>query len=134
MMPVHARRFRTTRWSIIVIVLLLAGPLACNGDCAGVGRPAFSIDVLDDVNGLPAAQGATVYVFRRPDMVLVDVVQGTENSQRIVAAWDQNGRFDVLLEKAGFWPWTQNNVLVETYSTCTTRTVNLTARLRLRTT
>ena len=134
MMATHSRHFRATRWRSIAIVLLLVGLIACNSDCAGVGRPAFSIDVLDDVNGLPAARGSTVYVFRRPDMVQVDAVQGSENSQRILAAWDQSGRFDVLLEKAGFWPWTQNNVLVETHSTCTTKTVNLTARLRLRTT
>ena len=133
-MATHFRRARVSHWTSIALVLLLAGPIACNSDCAGVGNPAFSIDVLDDVNGLPAARGATVYVFRRPSMELVDAVEGGEHSQRIVAAWDESGRFDVLVEKDGFWPWTMNNVLVETHSTCTTKTVNLTARLRLRTT
>jgi hypothetical protein len=114
-----------------IAVLFAAASTACNGDCAGVGRPAFSIDVIEDATGRPAAMGATLYVFRRPDYVLVDAVVGVD-PQNIVAAWDQEGRFDVLLEKAGFWPWTQNNVLVETHSSCTTKTVNLTARLRLR--
>jgi len=123
---------RVTRHLGIVIVLL-AGATACEGDCAGVGRPAFSIDVVDAATGRAAATGATVYVFQRPDLSLVAAV-ASEDTVRILAAWDQSGRFDVLLEKAGYWPWTRNNVLVETHSSCTTRTVHLIARLRARST
>ena len=132
-MAIRTALWRATRRRGIAILLLVAGPMACNGDCAGVGSPAFSIDVLDDATGRAAATGSTVYVFRRPDLTLVDSVEA-QDTLRILAAWDQTGRFDVLLEKAGYWPWTQNNGLVETYSTCTTKTVALTARLRRRST
>lgn len=116
-----------------MVIVTLIGATACGGDCAGVASPAFSIDVVDAVTGRAAATGATVYVFRRPDLSLVDAV-ASEDTLRILAAWDQSGRFDVLLEKAGYWPWTQNNVLVETHASCTTRTVHLIARLRVRST
>ena len=131
MMATRSEVFPAALRSGIAVVLIAAGSLACNGDCAGVGSPAFSIDVIEDATGLPAAAGATAYVFRRPELTLVDAVE-SEDTQRILAAWEQSGRFDVLVEKTGYWPWTQNNVLVETYSTCTTKTVNLIARLRRR--
>jgi len=117
----------------LLILMLAAGSINCNGDCAGVGNPAFSITVLDDASGRAAATGATLYVFRRPDLSLVDSV-ASQDTLRILAAWDQEGRFDVLLEKDGYWPWTENNVLVETHESCSTKTVHLMARLRRRST
>jgi len=114
--------------------LALAGtallPGAC-GDCAGVGRPAFEVTVLENSTGVPAASGATLFVFKRPDYRLVDSAMA-QDSLRIDAAWDEEGRFDLLLERPDYWPWTVNNVAVTTESNCSIKTVFLIARLRRR--
>lgn len=113
---------------------LVAAWLSGCGDCAPVGRPAFSITVLDHETGAAAASEATVYVFRRPDFTLVDAALALD-TLRILAAWGgQEGRFDVLLEKSGYWPWSAQNISVGSDASCSTVTVNLTARIRRRVT
>jgi hypothetical protein len=108
----------------------VAGLSACDGgDCAGVGRPAFEVTVLDARSDTPIAAGATVYLFRHPELARVDSVTGRYDAERIWT-YDATGRFDVLVEKPGYFPWTRENVRVE--GECTTETVFLTVRLRRR--
>lgn len=103
---------------------------ACaSGDCAGVGRPAFEVTVLDALTDAPIAAGATVYLFRRPELARVDSVTARSDGERIWT-YDATGRFDVLVEKPGYYPWTRENVQVK--GECTTETVFLTVRLRRR--
>lgn len=131
-MEIRTGRIGAVLIRAVLFGVLVAGSVACGGDCAGVGQPAFEITVVDDATGRAAARGATAYVFSLPDYSLVDAVVA-EDTLRVRAAWDREGLFDVLVEKDGYWPWTRNSVMVETHSGCTTKTVHLTARLRLRT-
>ena len=97
--------------------------------CAGVGRPAFEVSVEDAQTQAPIAAGATVYVFRRPELARIDSVTGRADTERIETR-DTKGRFDVVVEKPGYFPWTRENINVG--GDCTTETVALTARLRRR--
>jgi hypothetical protein len=47
-----------------------------------------------------------------------------------MAGWDDSGIFDVVVEKAGYYPWTSEHVSVEEH--CSTETAFLEARLRKR--
>jgi hypothetical protein len=101
--------------------------LGCEGaDCAGIGRPAFEVGVVDARSGAPIADSAVVYVFRLPDLVRVDSVLGRSASERIWTS-ERTGRFNVVVERLGYFPWTTENR--EVTSACSVRTVSLTARL-----
>jgi hypothetical protein len=99
----------------------------CQGaDCAGVGRPAFEVTVVDARTGTAIADGAVVYVFRLPDLVRVDSVLGRSAAERIWTS-ERTGRFNVVVERLGYFPWTTENR--EVTSACSVKTVSLTARL-----
>jgi hypothetical protein len=71
-----------------------------------------------------------VYVFRRRDLARVDSVLGGADDQRIETL-DAKGRFDVVVEKSGYYPWTRQDLAVG--GDCSTNTVALTASLLRRT-
>jgi hypothetical protein len=118
---------RSGRVAIAISVVVAMN--AC-GDCAAVGWPAVSVGVVDYTTGAPAASGAVLYVFRHQQTEVLDSSIGKQDAEKLVAAWEQRGRFDVLVEKAGFFPWTATNVQVT--GDCSVETVSLTARIRRR--
>jgi len=112
-----------------MLVWVVPGGTGC-GDCAGVGAPAFRVQVLDAGTGAEIAQGATLYVFRINSSIVLDSISGHSDIDQLLAAWDQTGRFDLIVEKAGYFAWTLSDV--EVVGDCTVETVSLIARLRRR--
>ena len=117
--------FRRTA-GLAVAALAAAVLTACNGDCAGVGRPAFEVTVLDARTGASVADGATVYLFKLPELIRVDSATLQHAEGRIWTS-DLQGRFNVVVERPGYYPWTTENRQVG--GECSTETVFLTARL-----
>lgn len=112
-------------------VAILAGAsvllTSCNdGICAGVGRSAFEVTVVDARTGAALADSAVVYVFRLPELTRVDSA-AHRGPERIWAAMDQSGRFRVVVERPGYLPWSADEQRVT--QTCSVNTVFLTARL-----
>jgi hypothetical protein len=98
------------------------------GDCAGVGRPAFEVTVVDARTGISVVDSAVVHVFRLPGFVRVDSATREWVPGRIGAAMHQSGRFTVVVERPGYYAWTAENRAVT--SNCNyVETVFLTARL-----
>ena len=114
----------------LLLAVVGAGPLGCKGDCAGVGAPAVDVTVVDAETGTSIAAGATLYLFRTGQAVRADSVTGGPRSMTLLAGWDDEGQFDVVVERPGYFPWTANGVRVD--GDCTTETAFLTARLRPR--
>ena len=118
-----------TRWRPrTLLAACTAFTAGCEGaDCAGVGNPAFSVAVVDARSNAPIADGAVVYVFRLPDLVRVDSVLGRSASEPIRTS-ERTGRFNVIVERPGYFPWTAENR--EVTSVCSVvSTVALSARL-----
>jgi hypothetical protein len=111
---------------VIPIFPLLAGVLTGCGDCAGVGRPAFEVTVVDAGTGASLSDSATVYVFQLPELIRVDSATRQMSEGRIWTS-DRKGRFKVVVERPGYYPWTAENR--EVRGECSTETVFLTARL-----
>ena len=118
-----------------VIPTLLAGIVACaalvsaceGADCAGVGRAAFEITVLDARSSASLTDSVVVYVFQLPELVRVDSATRQIEPGRYPAAFDHSGRFNVIVERPGYFPWTTENRQV--IEKCSVETVFLTARL-----
>jgi hypothetical protein len=111
----------------LALTAALAG-MACGGDCAGVGAPAVRVTVLDlDTNG-PIARDATLSLFFSNASTPIEVVTGQADTDLLAVGIDHTGRFDVLVEKPGYYPWTSTDV--EVNAACTVETVSLTAYLR----
>lgn len=116
---------------LAAIALALTAPLAgtaCKGDCAGVGAPAIRVTVLDFDSHRQIAQGAILSLFFSGASTPIEVVTGQGNADPLTAGIDHTGRFDVLVEKPAYYPWTIVGVEVE--GACTVETVSITARLR----
>ena len=96
------------------------------GDCAGIGRPAFEVSVVDARTGASIADSAVVYVFEHPELTRVDSATRQYFPGRIWTL-DRGGTFNVVVERPGYYPWTTQNRKVK--SACTTETVFLVARL-----
>lgn len=112
-----------------LLVLLLLGAHGC-GDCAGLGAPAVAVKIVDAQTQLPVASGATLYLLESGTGVRVDSVTSTTDIEEVRAGWDLRGTFDIVVEKAGYFPWTMNHVVVD--GDCTVKTRFLTATLRKR--
>jgi len=113
---------------IAVVVAFTSLAAACDGgDCAGVGRPAFEVTVLDARTGAPITDSVVVYVFQLPDLARVDSATRQSAPGRIPAADERSGRFNVVVERPGYFPWTAENRQV--IEKCSVETVFLTARL-----
>jgi hypothetical protein len=115
---------------LAVMGLVLAMPVDTTGcgDCAGVGAPAVRVTVLDFDTNASIAPGATLSLFPSNASTPIAVVTGQQDAQFLTAGDDLTGRFDVLVEKPGYFPSTISNVEVE--GACTTETVALTIHLR----
>lgn len=121
-----------TRLASTIFVCCVSAFVSACGDCAPVGRPAFALEIVDFDTRLPAAAGAAVHLFRYPDLARVST-DSAQDSLRVYAGWGQDaGVFDVLVEREGYWPWTAAKKQVAQDPTCSTKTVNLSVRLRRR--
>lgn len=111
---------------VAAVVLPLLSACHTSEDCAGVGRPAFEVTVLDARTGAPIADGAVIYVFELPSLRRVDSAT-TQAAQGRIWTEDRQGRFNVVVERPGYYPWTAEDRRVG--GECSTETVFLTARL-----
>jgi hypothetical protein len=100
--------------------------------CAGVGRPAIAVIVLDSVSGAYRATDADLLVYALDrGGARIDSVRGGADSTGILGAWDEYGPMRVVVRRAGYVPWTQASVLVRAEGgNCTTITEHLIARLQ----
>jgi hypothetical protein len=115
------------RLAVLGLVLFMPSQLASCGDCAGVGAPSVRVTVLDFDTNASIAPGATLSLFPSNASTPIAVVTGALDAQSLTAG-DSAGRFDVLVEKPGYFPSTISNVEVK--GACTTETVELTIHLR----
>ena len=121
-----------TRLASTLLVCCGSAFVSACGDCAPVGRPAFALEIVDFDTGSPAATGVAVHLFRYPGLARVST-DSAQDSVRVYAGWGQEpGVYDVLVEREGYWPWTAANKQVVEDLTCSTKTVNLSVRLRRR--
>src|SRR4051812_20084383 len=105
----------TDHFRISSIAALLAVSIAgcvIAGDCAGVGRPMVSATVLDAESRVPVARGATLYVFRSGSSTVFDSIAGARDDFPLEPRREETGVFDLLIEKAGYFPWTLARVRV----------------------
>lgn len=114
------------------LAVCAAAFLAACGDCAPVGRPAFALEVVDFDSRRAAATGVAVHLFRYPELTRVST-DSAQDSLRVYAGWGQEeGVYDVLVERDGYWPWTASKQRVDEDAACSTKTRSLTVRLRKR--
>ena len=113
------------RIALSVLASCMALLTAC-GDCAGVGRPAFEINVVDARDGRALTDSLVIYVFQHPELALVDTVSAVSLPGKYWTL-DRTGTFDVIVERPGYFPWSANNQVVK--GECSTETRYLTARL-----
>lgn len=122
-------KIKLTKALMLAILAAVPGLTASCGDCAGVGRPAVDVTVRDVQTGAGIGIGATLYLFKPPALQPVETFVGID-SLHLIAGWDDSGIFDVVVEKAGYYPWTAERVSVEEH--CSTETAFLQALLRRR--
>jgi predicted lipoprotein with Yx(FWY)xxD motif len=97
--------------------------------CAGLGAFGLEITVVDNLTGAPAAAGAALLTY---DLdrggVRVDSVAGVADTDVLRGANDRQGRYSVVVRKAGYRDWSKSDVTV--HGGCPSiETVRLTARL-----
>src|SRR5689334_19673389 len=109
----------------LAILGCATGAISCSDAvCAGVGRPAVAVTVLDSVTGLHAANGATLIL---QCAACFDSAVGATDEQVLAGCVDYAGDYTVIVRKAGYRDWVRAGVHVR--STCSVETENLTARL-----
>lgn len=117
----------TRRFAATLAAEIALGTSGCHGDCAGVGRPAFGVTVRDARTGAVLTDSVHIYVIRQPELLTVDSTAQQISPGHYWAAEDLTGRFNVVVERAGYYPWTVENQVVS--GTCTVQTIELTAEL-----
>ena len=100
------------RAETFIVAVAGAFVASCRGDCAGVGRPAFEVSVVDARTGASITDSAVVYVFQMPDLQRVDSATMQVGPGRIWATLDESGRFNVVVERPGYYAWSAENRLV----------------------
>jgi hypothetical protein len=114
---------KTRNYRMLVLSGLLASLTACSGTsepiCNYEGTPPISVAVRDQVTGLPAAYSARLTltfgtlsktvdpVIPATDSLLVERIDGL-----VGEFLGQHGVYDVRVERPGYEPWLQNDVLV----------------------
>ena len=100
--------------------------------CAGVGRPAVDVTVLDSLTGARRERDASVLVYALDrGGVRVDSVRGVRDSVPISAAVDEAGLMRVVVQRPGYVTWTRASILVHQQPpACTTITESLLAKLQ----
>ena len=119
---------------VVVVFSIALGALAmgsCSNPtaCAGLGAYGLEITVVDSLTGALAAADATLLTY---DLlrggVRVDSVAGQSDSDVLRGAYDRQGRYSVVVRKAGYRDWSKADVTV--HDGCPAiETLRFTARL-----
>jgi hypothetical protein len=120
------------RLVVTVLIAAIGASASSCGDCAGLSQPAVDLTIRDAITGAAIARGSTVYLFKRPLLSPVDSAFG-QDSLHISAGDGRDGQFEIIVERPGYFPWSNPNVVVGTDGSCSTETVFLEVRMRPRT-
>jgi len=119
---------------VVVVFSIALGALAMGScsiptGCAGLGAYGLEITVVDSLTGAPTAADATLLTYDlRRGGVRVDSVAGKADTDVLRGANDRQGRYSVVVRKAGYRDWSKADVTV--HDGCPAiETLRFTARL-----
>ena len=120
---------RQARAALVVLSIAAA---ACDDPvaCTLAIEPAIEALVVDSVTGEPAAADALgVLVLGGEQLPMILTGTDIEGRPLVLAGGDEPGSYDVRIEKAGYDPWTRDDVEVES-NDCGVVTERFEARLQ----
>lgn len=118
--------------SLLALVMLAAGcDTAESVVCTREARPAIVIRIVDAATGEPAADDAVGVAQdgAYADTLTAGEIDAEGRTRTIQGADERPGRYDVVVQKAGYETWRQGGVVVRE-GECHVRTAELEARLQ----